>query len=115
MSTNNDKNEKGGKERSASDNSRKKSQTAGNRSPGPDRESEFSYVINEHIGILRTSPTGWTKELNLITWNDNPTKYDIREWSENHDKMSKGVTLTEEEAEILWELLGSRGFERVSD
>ena len=30
--------------------------------------------------------------------NDNDPKYDIRDWNPTHDKMSRGITLTEEEA-----------------
>ena len=36
---------------------------------------------------------------------DNPPKRDIREWSPDHVKMSKGITLTKEEAENIYMLL----------
>jgi len=36
------------------------------------------------------------KELSLVRWNDKAPKYDIREWSPDHSKMGKGVTLTAE-------------------
>ena len=61
----------------------------------------FSYEIVEHIAVLSTSKTGWTKELNLISWNGRTTKYDIREWSPEHEKMGKGVTLSNEEISAL--------------
>ena len=48
---------------------------------------------------------GWTKELNKISWNGGTPKYDIREWAPEHEKMGKGVTLTEEEASKLKALL----------
>jgi len=41
----------------------------------------------------------------LVSWNGRPSKYDIREWSEGHEKMSKGITLTEEEIKCLKEIL----------
>ena len=66
---------------------------------------DFSYEIVEHIAVLSTSKTGWTKELNLISWNGRTAKYDIREWSPEHDKMGKGVTFTNEEIENLRNLL----------
>ena len=47
--------------------------------------------------MLSTSASGWTKELNLISWNDRDAKYDIRDWSADHEKMGKGVTLSAEE------------------
>ena len=66
---------------------------------------DFSYEIIENIGILSTSPKGWTKELNLISWNGKAPKYDIRDWSPEHEKMGKGVTLSDEEVSALLELL----------
>lgn len=67
--------------------------------------AEFSFEILENIGVLSESAKGWTKELNLISWNGGSPKYDIREWAPGHEKMGKGVTLTVEEAERLKELL----------
>ena len=60
--------------------------------------NQINYEIKEHIGIISENKNGWTKELNLVSWNDNDPKYDIRDWSPTHDKMSRGITLTEEEA-----------------
>lgn len=67
--------------------------------------ADFNYEIIEELGILTTSSSGWTKELNLISWNGRPPKYDIRDWSPDHEKMSKGLTLTEEDLKSLKELL----------
>ena len=67
--------------------------------------SDVKYVIIKKRGILSESTKGWTKELNLISWNGGTPKYDIRDWSPNHEKMGKGITLTDEEAKKLKELL----------
>ena len=67
---------------------------------------DIKYEIKKHIGVLSTSAKGWTKELNLLSWNDREPKYDIREWSPEHDKMGKGVTLSADEAAQLKHLLG---------
>ncbi len=66
---------------------------------------EIKYEIVKSIGVLSISPKGWRKELNLVSWNDREAKYDIREWSEDHSKMSKGITLSKEEILKLKELL----------
>ena len=66
---------------------------------------EISYDIVKHIGVLSTSAKGWTKELNLVSWNGRDAKYDIREWSPEQDKMGKGVTLSEEEVNTLKSIL----------
>lgn len=60
--------------------------------------NQINYEIKEHIGIISENKNGWTKELNLVSWNDNDPKYDIRDWDPKHEKMSRGITLTEEEA-----------------
>jgi hypothetical protein len=67
---------------------------------------DIKFEIKETIGVLSESPKGWKKELNLISWNDKEPKYDIREWSPDHTKMGKGVTLTKEELEKLRDVLG---------
>ena len=70
--------------------------------------SDIKYEIIEKIGVISENAKGWTKELNLISWNGANPKYDIRDWAPEHEKMGKGVTLTEEEAEKLKELLEER-------
>ena len=66
---------------------------------------DFKYEIVEHIGVLSEGSKGWRKELNKISWNGAEPKFDIRDWSPEHDKMGTGVTLTEEEASKLKDLL----------
>ena len=58
---------------------------------------EFTYEVVENVAVLSENPKGWTKELNLISWNGREPKYDIREWSPDHSRMGKGVTLTADE------------------
>lgn len=67
--------------------------------------AEFSYEITEELGVLSENATGWTRELNLISWNGREPKYDIRDWSPDHEKMGKGISLTKEELDTLKELL----------
>jgi len=67
--------------------------------------ADFKYDIVEHIGVLSENAKGWTKELNLISWNGAAPKYDIRDWAPEHEKMGKGVTLTAEEIQKLKEIL----------
>ena len=69
--------------------------------------SEIKYEIIKQIGVLTTSASGWTKELNLISWNDREPKYDLRDWAPDREKMGKGVTLSREELLALKELLNS--------
>ena len=66
---------------------------------------ELKYEIAEELGVLSENEKGWRKELNLVSWNEREPKYDIRDWNPNHYRMSKGITLTKEEAEALYEIL----------
>lgn len=70
--------------------------------------ADIKYEIVETIGTLSESTKGWTKELNLISWNGSVPKYDIRDWAPNHEKMGKGITLSEKEIRILQELLNTK-------
>ena len=62
---------------------------------------EIKYEIVEKIAVLSTTEKGWSKELNLVSWNEREPKFDLRDWNEEHDKMGKGITLTKEEVEKL--------------
>ncbi len=67
--------------------------------------AEIEFSIVNHLGKLAEGRGGWIKELNKVSWNGRPAKYDIREWSPDHQKMGKGVTLSDEEAATLYQLL----------
>ena len=67
--------------------------------------ADIKFEIVKSIGVLSTSEKGWTKELNLVSWNDRPAKFDLREWSPDHQMMSKGITLSKEEMSALKSLL----------
>ncbi len=68
---------------------------------------EIKYEIVEKIAVLSTTEKGWSKELNLVSWNEREPKFDLRDWNEEHDKMGKGITLTKEEVEKLKEALNN--------
>ncbi len=70
--------------------------------------AEIKFEITKELGVISENAKGWTKELNLVSWNDNDPKFDIREWSPDHTRMSKGITLTEEEMQSLVELFNAR-------
>jgi len=66
---------------------------------------EITYEIVKKIGVLSTTEKGWSKEINLVSWNGRDAKFDLRDWSEDHSKMGKGVTLSKDEMEKLKEVL----------
>ena len=67
--------------------------------------ADIKYDIIETLGVLSENYKGWTKELNLISWNGADAKFDLRDWAPGHEKMGKGITFTKEEALKLKEIL----------
>ena len=48
---------------------------------------DIKFEIEKHIGVLSENGNGWRKELNMVSWNGRPAKYDIRDWTESHERM----------------------------
>ena len=74
-------------------------------------EGTVEYTIHEHLAVLdryegREVP--WAKEVNIVSWNGGQPKIDIRDWSQDHTRMSRGITLTEEQAMNLTKALVDR-------
>ncbi len=67
--------------------------------------AEIKYEIKETVGTISENNKGWSKELNLISWNNREAKYDLRDWSSEHEKMGKGVTISKDELIKLKEIL----------
>lgn len=67
-------------------------------------EQEFKYEVINNIGII-AEYNKWRKEFNRISWQGNEPKYDIRDWSKDHQKIGKGITLSESELRILSKLI----------
>lgn len=63
--------------------------------------AEFKYEITERIAVLSTNASGWERQLNMVSWNGKEPKYDIRDWSPDGSKMSKGISMTREELASL--------------
>ena len=68
---------------------------------------DFSYEIQKNLGTVSEGKGGWKLELNLVSWGGRPAKYDLRPWAPDHQKMGKGITLTQEELISMKNLLNS--------
>lgn len=73
--------------------------------------AELKFEITEALGVLSENAKGWTKELNMVSWNEREPKYDLREWNPDHTRMGKGITLTAEEVETLRAILNGEEIE----
>lgn len=67
--------------------------------------ADLKFEIKQTIACLSEEKGGWTKEINLVSWNGNEAKYDIRAWSADHTKMGKGITLSDQEVATLKDVL----------
>ena len=68
------------------------------------------FEIMEHVGTISKrndfgSEIGWSKEVNIVVWNGGEPKFDIREWDSTHERMTRGLTLYEDEARALAKIL----------
>ena len=68
---------------------------------------DFSFFIEKQIGVISHGKGGWQVELNLVSWGGREAKYDIRSWSPDHQKMGKGITMTQEDLKTLAQLINS--------
>ena len=79
-------------------------------------EGTVEFTIHEHIAVLERyegREVPWAKEINVVSWNGGQPKIDIRDWAESHERMSRGITLTEEQAMKLAAALVDRYHEKT--
>ncbi|MBE5806086.1 MAG: hypothetical protein E7313_05180 [Clostridiales bacterium] len=69
--------------------------------------NEIKYEIVKELGVISETSKGWKVELNLVSWNEREEKYDLRSWSENHEKIGKGITLSKDELLKLKEIINN--------
>lgn len=76
--------------------------------------SDFRYEMVQSIALLSESARGWRKEISIVNWNDRGPKLDIREWSPDYERMSKGLTLSQAEAVKLKDALNTLELEELN-
>ena len=64
-------------------------------------EKGITCEIVEPIAVLSENEKGYTKEINLVSWNGAEPKFDIRNWHPGRERSGKGITLTKDEARVL--------------
>ncbi len=70
-----------------------------------EKSYRVDWEVIEEIVVLYKSQGGWTKELNLISWNGDDPKFDVRWWNPDKTRVGKGFTFTKEELKILYDNL----------
>ena len=74
--------------------------------------TKITFTIEEELGNLSVASNGWKKQLTYTSWNGRNPKFDLRSWSDDHNAMTKGLTLTKEEMVKLKEILNTIDFEK---
>ncbi len=74
---------------------------------------EFKYEIVEQVGVISSSTSGWNREVNIVRWNEGKPKLDVRDWSPEHDKMGKGISMTSEEISLLKSILEEFDLDKI--
>lgn len=71
-------------------------------------KGEATFTVHEILGVLSESEDGWKREVTLTSWNGQSPKIDIRNWDPDHERMTRGITMFEDEAEKLAQILSER-------
>lgn len=88
-----------------------------NQSAASNNEEQvhFRYVIKMCLGDLSRNKNGWSKQANIIKWNNGIFKLDIRDWNNSKQQMRRGITLSRSEVERLLVLLRSIDMRLIDD
>ena len=79
----------------------------------PSERDNFSWEIVEHIGVIRAGSNGWSMELNVVSWNGGQPKFDVRAWDQDHEHMTRGVSLFEGEFRKMIDLFYKHNSRKV--
>ena len=74
--------------------------------------TKITFTNEEELGDLSVASNGWKKQLTYTSWNVRNPKFDLRSWSDDHNAMTKGLTLTKEEMIKLKEVLNAMDLEK---
>ena len=66
--------------------------------------NEFNYDLIEFLGSLNEKE-GWSKSVVRIAWGENPVTIDVRNMNLVAGRMGKGISLSDEEADKLVDIL----------
>ena len=79
-------------------------------------DKNITFEIREYLGVISKNDSGWCKELNVISWNGQSPKYDLRDWDPHHERMSRGITLHPSEMRKMVDLyLTSNNKKRIEE
>lgn len=81
-----------------------------------EKDTEFSCEVLEMLGTIKRTENGYGKQVLKVSWNGKPATVDIRtvKWNDGELEESplilKGISLSEEEANTLTNILLENGY-----
>ena len=75
---------------------------------GKDKK-EFKSEVIEKVATLKES-NNYSKEVLRMIWGDNPVTIDIRQVNKTNNFVGKGISLSDEECDMLVDVLLDRGY-----
>lgn len=72
-------------------------------------KKEFKSEVIERVATLKEG-NNYSKEVLRMIWNDNPITVDIRMVNKTNDFIGKGISLSDEECDMLVDILLDRGY-----
>lgn len=70
------------------------------------KDKDIKFEIEEFIApITENTKHDWIKGVAKISWNDNPSKLDIRNMNLAQNRMGSGISLSDEEVDKLVDIL----------
>lgn len=71
------------------------------------KRTDFSVQVLQHLGVLGYGTKGWSKQVNIVSWNGEQATLDIRSWSYDQTHQGKGISLKRDEAIRLRDTLNA--------
>ena len=75
-------------------------------------KKEFKSEVIERVATLKEG-NSYSKEVLRMIWGDNPITMDIRMVNKTNDFIGKGISLSDEECDMLVDILLDRGYGSV--
>ena len=73
------------------------------------KDKEFKSEVIERVATLKEG-NSYSKEVLRMIWNDNPITIDIRMVNKTNDFIGKGISLSDEECDMLVDILLDKGY-----
>lgn len=78
-------------------------------------KKEVTFEIIKNLILLEEYKNGWTKEINLVSWNDKDPVIDIRTWGKNKEVIGKGISINDKEFKDIVKYISENNIQNIKD